>query len=118
VFPGLNKSITYDAATSGKWRINGEVGKEVDLTFTLPANLVSGANSLAISFGANDAAWNTADAVGAATTFDPGAGATEFLDGTTGEMYVWIGGTVAPTPTQASGFYVATVVMDVVYTGN
>jgi len=118
VFPGLNKSIAYDDATSGKWRINGELGKEVDVTFTLPANLVSGGNSMPISFAAADAAWNTADVVGAATTFDPAAGATEFLDAGTGEMYVWIGGTVAPAGTQPGGVYSATITMDVVYTGN
>lgn len=118
VFPGLSKSIAYDAATSGKWRVDGELGKEVDITFALPANLVSGGNSLPIAFGANDAAWSTVDVVGGATTFDPAAGATEFLDAASGEMYVWIGGTVNPAPTQAGGFYQATITMDVVYTGN
>ncbi len=118
VFPGLNKSIAYNDATSGKWRINGEAGKEVQMTFTLPANLSFGANTMPISFSATDAAWYDADAVGSATTFDPATGGTEFLNGGTGEGFVWLGGTVAPAANQAAGVYTATVSLDVVYTGN
>jgi hypothetical protein len=118
VFPGINKSIAYDAGTSGKWQIDGQLGREVDITFTLPAVLTSGGNTMPIAFGANDAAWNTADIVGAATTFDPAVGATEFLDVGTGQMFVWIGGTVQPPETQAGGAYSGTITMDVVYTGN
>ena len=118
VFPGVNKSIAYTDFSSGKWQATGEAGKEVAMSFTLPANLVSGVNTMPINFGANDAAWNTADAVGAATSFDPAAGATEFLDAATGNMYVWVGGTVAPAGAQAAGVYSATITLDVVYTGN
>jgi hypothetical protein len=71
-----------------------------------------------ISFAATDAAWNTADAVGAAAVFDPAVGTTQFLAAVGGTMYAWIGGTVAPTGTQAAGVYQATITLDVVYTGN
>jgi hypothetical protein len=118
VFPGIAKSILYSDATSGKWSIVGELGKEVDLSFTLPANLQSGVNLLPISFGGADAAWHTADAVGSATAFDPAAGATEFLDAATGEMWAWIGGTVTPAGAQPAGVYTANITLDVVYTGN
>jgi hypothetical protein len=118
VFPGLNKTIAFNDVNSGKWRITGEAGKEVQMNFTLPANLSFGANTMPITFGAADAAWNNADAVGAATTFDPAAGSAEFLDGGTGDGYVWLGGTVAPAAGQAPGVYTANVSLDVVYTGN
>lgn len=118
VFPGLAKSIAWSDATSGQWRIDGEAGKEVQMAFTLPANLTSGANSMPISFAASDAAWNTTNATAGATTFDPAAGAVEFLDGTSGQLFVFLGGTVSPVQTQAAGVYTGTVLLDVVYTGN
>jgi hypothetical protein len=118
VFPGLNKSIAYDDATSGKWQVSGEVGKEVAVAFTLPGNLTSGGNTMPISFSATDAAYNTADVVGAATTFDPSAGTTQLLDAGSGDLFFWIGGTVAPAPSQAGGLYQGIVTLDAVYTGN
>lgn len=118
VFPGLNKSIAFGDATSGKWQVSGELGKEVAVTFALPGVLTSGANNMTITFNGTDAAYNTADVVGAATAFDPGAGTTQFLDAATGDLFFWIGGTVAPTPGQAAGVYTGTVTLDAVYTGN
>ena len=53
-----------------------------------------------------------------ATTFDPAAGLTDFLDAGTGEFFMWIGGTVAPWESQPAGVYTATIMLDVVYTGN
>ena len=111
VFPGVNKSIAYTDATSGKWDIAGALGAEIQLTFTLPANLSDGTNNLPISYSATDA-------VGSAVAFDPSAGSTENLDGGAGTGFVWLGGTVAPTPAQPAGVYSATVSLDVVYTGN
>jgi hypothetical protein len=118
VFPGVNKSIAYNAATSGKWDIAGAPGAEIQLSFTLPGNLSFGGNNLPISFATTDAAYFATDVVGSASAFDPSAGSTENLDGGAGTGYVWLGGTVAPTPAQAAGVYSATVSLDVVYTGN
>lgn len=118
VFPGVNKSIAYTDGTSGKWQIAGEAGAEVQMTFTLPTDLSDGTNNLPIAFGGTDAAWFDADAVGSAVAFDPNGGSTEFLNGTTGDGFVWLGGTVAPAAGQPAGAYSAVVSLDVVYTGN
>ena len=118
VFPGLPTSVAFTDPTSGQWRINGEAGKEVDISFTLPGSLFDGVNNLPISFAAGDAGYNTANASATATAFDPTAGTTELLDGTSGEGFVWIGGTVTPAANQPAGLYTATITMDVVYTGN
>jgi len=117
VFPGLNKSIALTDATSGKWRIDGESSKEVQMSFTLPANLSFGANTMPISFSANDAGWFATDVVGSAVPFDPAGGDTEVLS-ILGQGFVWLGGTVSPAANQAAGVYSATVSLDVVYTGN
>ncbi len=74
------------------------------MTFTLPANLSFGANTMPISFSATDAAWFDADVVGSATAFDPAAGSLEFLNAGTGEGFVWLGGTVAPTADTGRGW--------------
>jgi hypothetical protein len=120
VFPGVNKAVAYtDAANAGQWDIDGEPAAEVTLSFTaLPANLVSGPNTMPIVYGAADAAHNTTDAPGAATSFDPAVGATTDLHAVSGELYVWIGGTVQPPETQPAGVYTETITLDVAYTGN
>ncbi len=120
VFPGVNKAVAYtDAVNAGQWDITGEAAAEVTLSFTaLPANLTFGANNLPIVYSATDAGYNTADNPAAATSFDPSAGATTNLEGATGALYVWIGGTVQPTETQPAGTYTGTITLDVAYTGN
>ena len=118
VFPGLNKSIAFTDGTSGKWQIAGEAAKEIQLSFTLPTDLSNAGILMPISFSATDAAYFATDAAGSGVAFDPNAGSTEFLDGTVGSGFVWLGGTVAPAANQAAGLYAATVILDVVYTGN
>lgn len=118
VFPGLNKSVAFADGTSGKWQIAGEAGKEVQMDFTLPSSLDNGGILMPISFGATDAGFFASDAPGSAAAFDPNSGATGFLDGGTGDGFVWLGGTVAPAANQAAGTYSATVTLDVIYTGN
>ncbi len=119
VFPGVSKAVTFGDADSGKWQIAGAAGAEVQMSFTLPLSLSDGGvNTLPISFGATDAAYFDSDAVGSAVAFDPNAGSTENLEGTAGDGFVWLGGTVNPAGNQAAGSYSATVSLDVVYTGN
>lgn len=120
VFPGVNKAIPYtDAVNAGQWDITGEAAGEVTLSFTaLPATLVFAANTLPIVYSATDAGENTTDAPGTATSFDPAVGRTTNLNGATGGLFVWIGGTVQPPEDQAAGTYTATITLDVAYTGN
>ena len=118
VFPGVAKSVLRTDATSGKWTVVGEASAEVTLDFTLPANLASGANNLPIAFSSTDAGRNTADVSGGATAFDPAVQETTTLDGTTGELYVWLGGQVTPASNQPAGIYSAAITVDVNYTGN
>lgn len=119
VFPGVNASVALTDATAGRWQVSGETSAEVTLGLTLPANLTSGANTLPISFGATDAGYNVANDASTASTFDPSAGATTNLSGDpTGQLWVWIAGTVSPTASQAAGSYTGTITLTVDYTGN
>lgn len=118
VFPGVAKTVTVADVSAGRWLTTGESGAEVQLTFNLPANLVSGANTLSITFGAGSAGYNASNDAGSATTFDPAAGATTNLGVAPAQLYVWIGGTVSPTADQPSGLYTETINLTVNYTGN
>jgi hypothetical protein len=118
VFPGLAGTVAVSDVAAGRWLTTGSSGAEVQLSFTLPANLVSGGNNLPISFGANSAGYNTANLASAATTFDPAAGAVADLGVAPAELYVWIGGTVTPAVTQPQGLYTGTINLTVNYTGN
>ncbi len=118
VFPGVNESVAITDAGAGSWSVAGQTDAEVTLTFTLPANLASGGNTMPIVFGATDAGYNTTAAPGSATTFDPAGGATADLSAdATGVLYIWIGGTVQPATNQAAGGYSAGVTLTVDYTG-
>ncbi len=119
VVPGTAKSVAYSDPTGGSFLVSGTGGAEVSLSFTaLPTNLVNGANNLPISFAGTDAGHNTANNAGAATSFDPAAGATTNIGAAPAELYVWIGGTVTPGATQAAGTYTGTISLEASYTGN
>ena len=113
VFPGVNKTVLVGDATSGRWTATGQSGQNVNMTFTLPANLTSGLNNLAIGSwsGCRDADATPAGCI----AFVPSAVATAAAFSAGGELYVFIGATVSPTPTQAAGSYTATATLTLAY---
>jgi hypothetical protein len=116
VYPGVNKPIAYDAATSGKFSVTGFASAEVNISFTLPTNLSSGGNTLPI--GTWTGCHNTVDATAACTTFTPSSSnTTTNLAAVTGTLFVFVGATVSPAGTQAQGSYTANVTMTAAYTG-
>ncbi|HQR19162.1 MAG TPA: hypothetical protein PK948_12390 [Gemmatimonadales bacterium] len=116
VFPGLAKAIAPTAATAGRFTVGGQLNAEVNITFTLPTNLVNGANNLPI--GTWTGGRNTANNQAAQTAITPSGTTTTRLDAVTGALYIWLGATVTPTVTQVAGTYTAPVTMTVAYTGN
>ncbi|MGD8396972.1 MAG: DUF4402 domain-containing protein [Candidatus Eiseniibacteriota bacterium] len=120
VIPGTDKSVDITAATAGRWLVQGSDDAEVTLSFpSLPSSLVDvGSNTLPIVYGATDAGFNTTNAPGTATTFDPASGATANIGNTPAELYVWIGGTVQPGSGQPAGNYAGTITLQATYTGN
>ena len=118
VYPGVGTSIAPTAGAAGTFSLNGVANAEVDVSFTLPANLVSGGNSLPISFAATDGLWNTTNTSAGATTFDPSTGFTARVNAADGNMYVFLGGSVAPAGNQVAGDYSAQITLTAAYTGN
>lgn len=118
VYPGVNASVAPTAATAGSFTIAGVAGAQITLTFTLPTNLQDAAlDNLPISFATTDAASNQANSQAGAGVIDPNQVLTTNLDATTGNYYVWIGGTVAPTGSQPAGTYNGTITLTAAYTG-
>lgn len=116
VFPGVNPTVLLTDAGAGHFSVLGVLNAEVDLSFSsLPATLVSGVNSIALSYTGG---WNTAANPGTATAFTPSAGLIQRLDAATGELHVYLGGTLTVPANQAAGLYQATITLDAAYTGN
>lgn len=115
VFQGVTKTVLHSDATSGRLSITGFGTSQVAMTFTLPATLASGANTLAI---------NTYDIRVNGTNTPTGASALTVVSGTpvnanlvANNLFVFVGARVQPTAAQAAGTYTGTIVLAAAYTG-
>jgi len=113
VFPGIAKTIAVGAAGAGRFDVTGQGSAPVLITFVLPANLTSGANNLPI--GTWTGHRNTVNNPATGTNFTPSAGTTNATFSATGQLFVFVGGTVTPATNQAAGAYSGTVQMTVTY---
>jgi hypothetical protein len=104
VFPGANKTVlTSDLANAGRFEISGQASAPVTLSFTLPATLSSGLNSMPIdSYSALRA--DDATQSGVSIAFGPGPSNAATLSAA-GALYVWVGARVTPASTQPEGTY-------------
>lgn len=113
VFPGVNKTVAAsDLTNAGRFDVTGQASTPVTLSFTLPASLSSGANTMPIDTYTAIHADNSSQTSG--TLFSPVAGASPTLSAT-GGLFVWVGARVVPATNQAQGVYTANVTMTVVY---
>ena len=113
VLPGVNSTVAASSgATAGRFDLTGVTGANVNVSFTLPANLTSGANSLPI--GSWTACHNTSASQAGCTGFTPSAGTTS-ANFVSGALYVYMGGTVSPAGLQPAGLYQANVTLNAAY---
>jgi hypothetical protein len=117
VIAGFPTTVSWDSPQAGQWRIRGQRGTEVQLDFVnLPAFLQNGIHAMPVVFEVTSAAWRSPGG-GGTVVFDPNVGTTAVF-GNSGQIFVYLGGTVQPPPNQQPGGYVADVDLDVWYTGN
>lgn len=114
VTAGTVSNITVSSSGVAEFQVvfvnSARNSAQVTLTFALPANLTSGANTMPITFGANSAAYNTTNSIFGSTSFDPSQGLSNIVARrTTLTYYVWIGGAVSPPTGQAAGTYTGTI---------
>lgn len=113
VLPGVPKSVVAaSGATAGRFDLAGVTGANVNVSFTLPANLTSGGNTLPI--GSWDGCHNTIANQAGCTGFTPSAGTTS-ANFVSGALYVYVGGTVSPAGLQPAGLYQANVTLNAAY---
>ncbi len=107
---------TTDATNAGIVKFTGGVNAEVAVTFpSLPTTLIYGANTLPVSFTGGYSATQT----GTQTAIsNMASGVTTRLDGTTGLLYIFVGGTASPGASQTAGAYSNSVTVQAAYTGN
>ena len=119
VFPGLVGQVARtDAANAGRFNLRGRRNAEVQVTLTLPATLTAGGGrTMPLGFGANDGGFDTRNRAGSARAFDPRIPLVTRL-GNNGRLFVFLGGSVMPSPVQPAGTYNATITLTVAYTGN
>jgi hypothetical protein len=113
VTPGVNKTVALTDATSGRFDATGAASAGVQIDFTLPANLTSGANNLSIASWTG--CWNTSNSSGAGCTAANMGGSTNGSFSAGGQLFVFVGATVSPTAAQATGTYTANVTMTLSY---
>lgn len=115
VFQGVNKSILFSDATSGRFSITGFGTSQVAMTFTLPGSLASGANTMPIdswdirSNGTNSTTGTTALTVVSGTPVNANLVANN--------LFLFVGGRVVPAASQAAGAYTGSIVLAAAYTG-
>jgi hypothetical protein len=113
VFPGVARTVGVNAAGAGRFDVTGQPSAPVFVSFVLPANLTSGANTLTI--GSWTGHQNPVNNPTTGTNFTPSAAMTTATFSGTGQLYVYIGATVTPAVSQAPGVYNGTIQITVTY---
>ncbi len=115
VLRGVTRSVAWNDATSGRFRVNGLGTSQLAITFTLPSTLSNGFSTMPIDTyrirvnGTNTTP--TANNIGVTS----GVPFTRSLEA--GQLWFWLGARVQPSATQAPGVYASPVVLTAAYTG-
>jgi len=115
VFQGVNRTLPFSDANSGRFSIVGNATSQVALTFTLPTNLASGANTLPIDSW--DVRTNGTYVTAGATAVTVTSGVPVNSNLVAGNLFLFVGGRVLPAVAQAQGAYTASIVLAAAYTG-
>ena len=123
VTPGAPTLIDpQTSANAGRFEIRGARRAEFTLDMVLPVQLTTGGPwSMPIAFGPNAACHRDKNQQNQCAYYDPSTTLVAKLRATpypNNTYYVWVGGTVSPSPTQFPGVYSATITATVAYTGN
>lgn len=115
VFQGVNKTVLFSDATSGRFSITGFGASQVAMTFTLPTNLAAGASNLPIDTW--DIRSNPTNVTAGATALTVTSGVPVNGNLTAGSLFLFVGGRVVPAVAQAAGSYTGNIVLAAAYTG-
>ncbi len=113
VVASVPSSVTpSDPIRSGRFYVRHVLNRQVRLSFNLPnrLNRVGGGGNMPISFGATDAIAKGTAPTSLPVTFNPNNPITITMS-TSADMYVNLGGRVAPRANQQVGSYQGTVTL-------
>lgn len=113
LIPGTNKTVAVTDAAAAAFTVVGQFNAPISMTFTIPATLSNGANTLPLaSWTARRSATNSS---ASGLDFTPSAIATQGAIGGSGNLYVFVGATAQPSLSQVAGSYTGTLTFTVVY---
>lgn len=118
---GVATTVAPNQAAAGEWQVTGNANAFVNISFTLPTQLVNiqaqPGSTMPISFSATSALWRRANNNPAgANAFNPAVGALgRFGPNPNNNVYIWIGGTVTPAATAKPGIYQGTIIVSLSY---
>ncbi|MEZ4413585.1 MAG: hypothetical protein R2910_11420 [Gemmatimonadales bacterium] len=119
---GVPKTVVQNTAAAGKVRVTGQPNAFAQVRFTLPTQLENTQAlpgiTMPISFAANSARWRRRlDRVNGGVIFNPAVGVNDARFGGNANPYffVYLGGTVTPSPSQAAGIYQGTIILTITY---
>ncbi len=114
VFPGVDKTVPVTAAEAASFEIAGQASSQVNITFTLPADLTDGGTET-MPVTTWTGTTNTTASPSGGSTFTPSASAETTTLSSTGGLFVYVGATAEPAIDQAAGTYTGTLTVTVVY---
>ncbi len=115
IVPGIQRTVDKSNANSGRFSLTGSPNKQISIRFITPTQLSNGGNTMPITFGSSDAGYQIPG--GSVVSFNPSIVSNASF-GSIGTMTVFLGGKVTPSSNQASGFYTASITLNLEYTGN
>lgn len=116
ILPGVPEVVLRtDPVKSGRFDLSGERFAQVELTFTLPGQMIGpGGATMPLLFGSGDAGYSETQAIASQVAFDPNQRFVATLS-RNGKGAVFLGGTVTPGAGQRAGSYTATITLTVAY---
>ncbi len=117
IFGGVPATVPRtDAARAGEFQITGAKSTPVRITFTLPAALSLGGQTVPVQFASGDGGVSASGTIGTATAFDPRVPLTATLSAQ-GRLYLYLGGTALAGTQAPAGTYAANITVNACYVG-
>ena len=110
VWTGSIKTIQPTGSGAAHWFVEADQNTSITLALSVPSNLVSGGNTLPLSFASDAASWDYDSSSSGSTRFDPALNA-DITVSSSGQVYVWLGGSISPPLGQAAGDYSGTLTL-------
>jgi len=111
IVQGATATVLSTGAGVATFTIQGTASASTTVTVTFPATVVNGANSM--TFTGQQPRYNTVNVQGSSLTTGWGLTGGNTNSSSTGQLFLWMGGSVTASPTQQVGSYTGTITVQV-----